>query len=176
MREPGPSQFFCPVLRLRAVRVVNCMMTDATLLRDYVEKRDERAFAELVRRHLDLVYAAALRRTGGQRHLAEEISQKVFCDLSRKAPALTHHPALTGWLYRSTRYAAIDAARAETRRRKLAQTLTAMPDLSPASELPADWEKLRPVIDDAMDQLESRDRELQAEGVKLCTLHSQRRQ
>ena len=135
-------------------------MTDATLLRDYVEKRDERAFAELVRRHLNVVYAAALRRTGGQRHLAEEISQKVFCDLSRKAAALTHHPALTGWLYRSTRYAAIDAARAELRRQKLAQSFTAMPDPSPASELPVDWESLRPVIDDAMDQLESRDREL----------------
>ena len=136
------------------------MITDATLLRDYVEKRDERAFAELVQRHLGLVYAAALRRTRGQTHLAEEISQKVFCDLSRRAAALAHHPTLTGWLYRSTRYAAIDAARAESRRQKLQQTLTAMPDTSPAPELSADWEQLRPVIDDAMDQLDDRDREL----------------
>ena len=49
------------------------MITDASLLRDYVEKRDERAFAELVHRHLDLVYSAALRRTRGHTHLAEEI-------------------------------------------------------------------------------------------------------
>lgn len=136
------------------------MISDATLLRDYVEKRNERAFAELVHRHLDLVYSAALRRTRGQSHLAEEISQKVFCDLSRKAAALAHHPTLTGWLYRSTRYAAIDAARAELRRQKLQQTLTVMPDTSPAPELSADWEQLRPVIDEAMDQLADRDREL----------------
>ena len=136
------------------------MIPDATLLRDYVEKRDERAFAELVRRHLDLVYSAALRRTRGKTHLAEEISQKVFCDLSRKASALAQHPALTGWLYRSTRYAAIDAARAEFRRQKLEQSLTAMPDTSPAPEPLADWEQVRPVIDDAMDQLNDAEREL----------------
>jgi RNA polymerase sigma factor (sigma-70 family) len=136
------------------------MITDAALLRNYVEKRDERAFAELVQRHLDVVYSAALRRTRGQTHLAEEISQKVFCDLSRKAAALMQHPTLTGWLHRSTRYAAIDAARAELRRQKLQQTLTAMPDTSPASGPRADWEQLRPVIDEAMDQLDDRDREL----------------
>ena len=136
------------------------MSTDATLLRCYVEKRDEHAFAELVRRHLDLVYSAALRRTGGRAHQAEDISQKVFSDLARKAGTLIHHPTLTGWLYRSTRYAAIDTARTELRRQKLAQSLTAMPDESPPPAPPADWERLRPVLDDAMDQLTERDREL----------------
>jgi hypothetical protein len=35
--------------------------TDQQLLRDYAEQRSEAAFAELVRRHVDLVYSAALR-------------------------------------------------------------------------------------------------------------------
>ena len=53
------------------------MPTDAELLERYVEKRDELAFAELVHRHLDLVYSAALWRTGGRTHLAEDIAQRV---------------------------------------------------------------------------------------------------
>lgn len=37
------------------------MPDDAQLLRLYAEEKSEVAFAELVRRHLDLVYSAALR-------------------------------------------------------------------------------------------------------------------
>lgn len=136
------------------------MHPDAELLQRYAAQRDERAFAELVRRHLGLVHAAALRRTGGRAHLAEEIAQKVFTDLARKAGQLRDHPTLTGWLYRGTRYAAIDALRAEQRREKLAQALTVMPDESLSAEPGADWEQLRPVIDEAMDDLKEADREI----------------
>lgn len=136
------------------------MLTDAELLRRYVKDRAEPAFAELVRRHLNLVYAAALRRTGGRHALAEEIAQTVFTGLARQAVRLTSHPTLVGWLYRSTRNAAVDAIRSEQRREKLAQTLTTMPEeLSPA-ECPPEWEQLRPVIDEAMDQLKEQDREI----------------
>lgn len=136
------------------------MPTDAELLRRYVEEKAEDAFAALVRRHLNLVYAAALRRTNGRHGLAEEISQKVFTDLARKAVHLTSHPTITGWLYRSTRFAAIDAIRIEHRREKLAHVLTTMPDVSSPTESSADWEHLRPVIDAAMDQLKEPDREI----------------
>ena len=87
------------------------MLTDAEMLQRYVREHDDRAFAGLVQRHLGVVYGAALRRTGGRADLAEEIAQKVFTDLARKAATLSHHPALAGWLHRSTRYAAIDASR-----------------------------------------------------------------
>lgn len=136
------------------------MVTDAELLRRYVEQKDEPAFTDLVQRHIGLVYAAALRRTNGRAHLAEEIAQTVFSDLARKAVALRGHPTLTGWLYRSTRYTAIDAARAEQRREKLAQSLATMSDETSSAEGPVDWEKLRPVIDEAMDRLSERDREI----------------
>ncbi len=48
------------------------MSTDAELLQRYARDRDERAFAELVQRHLGVVYGAALRRTGGRTHLVSE--------------------------------------------------------------------------------------------------------
>jgi RNA polymerase sigma factor (sigma-70 family) len=135
------------------------MLTDAELLQRYVRERDERAFAELVRRHLGLVYGAALRRTGGRAHLAEEIAQRVFADMARKAAALSHHPALTGWLHRSTRYAAIDAIRLELRDQKLAQSLAAMPDTNSAPTAQVEWEQLRSVLDAAMDELKEAERE-----------------
>ena len=136
------------------------MTTDAELLRRYIEERTESAFDELVQRHLGLVFSAALRRTNNNRHLAEDIAQKVFIDLARKSAALKNHPTLTGWLYRSTRYAAIDMIRAELRRQTLAQTLQAMPDETTQPEPHLEWESLRPVLDEAMDQLKERDHEL----------------
>jgi len=36
-------------------------LTDQQLLRDYAEMRSEADFVELVRRHVDLVYSAAVR-------------------------------------------------------------------------------------------------------------------
>ncbi|MEO6992016.1 MAG: sigma-70 family RNA polymerase sigma factor [Lacunisphaera sp.] len=136
------------------------MATDAELLQRYVHEHAEAAFAELVRRHLNLVYAAALRRTNGRSTLAEEIAQKVFTDLARKAAQLTNHPTLTGWLYRSTRYVAIDVARAEQRSQRLAKSLAAMPENQSPAEPPTDWGRLRPVLDEALDDLKESDREI----------------
>ncbi len=51
------------------------MNDDAHLLRRFAEDRDQTAFDELVRRHLDLVYGAALRRMGGNVHRAADVAQ-----------------------------------------------------------------------------------------------------
>ena len=61
---------------------------DAELLRRYAFERSEAACAELVRRHLAPVYGFALRRVGGDAHLAEDVVQVVFTTLARKAAAL----------------------------------------------------------------------------------------
>src|SRR5579884_677821 len=93
------------------------MPEDAELLRQYAENQSDAAFGELVRRHLNLVYSAALRQVGGDAHLAQDVAQAVFCDLARKARLLAAHPVLVGWLYSSVHYAAAKAVRAEQRRR-----------------------------------------------------------
>ncbi|HXC02354.1 MAG TPA: sigma-70 family RNA polymerase sigma factor [Opitutaceae bacterium] len=133
-------------------------MEDAQLLCRYLENRSEEAFTELVRRHVDLVYFAALRRVGGDRHLADDVTQSVFTDLARKAPSLKNRTVLTGWLYTSTRFAAAQAVRTEQRRRTHEQEAQTMNELHSTPE--PGWDQLRPIIDEAMDELNEREREV----------------
>ncbi len=136
------------------------MDDDAALLRDYAINRSERAFARLVERHIDLVYSAALRRVGGDSHRARELTQMVFIDLARKASSLVRHSALVGWLHQSTRWAASNLRRAEQRR--MTHERAAAAELLTANEAEAqavEWDELRPLLDEALDELRDADRE-----------------
>jgi len=82
------------------------MMDDATLLRRFAADRSEEAFAELVRRHLNLVYSVALRKVGGDVHFAEDATQNVFSALAHHAASLTNRPVLTSWLYTTAHFTA----------------------------------------------------------------------
>src|SRR5213593_622951 len=131
------------------------MNDDAQLLRRYAEAGSESAFSELVARHIDLVYSAALRVVGGDTHLAQDVAQTVLADLARKARALSRHEVLTGWLYQATRFAAAKAVRTERRRSSREKEAVAMQELSSD----ANWERLRPVLDEAMSRLGAKDRD-----------------
>ncbi|MBL9126774.1 MAG: sigma-70 family RNA polymerase sigma factor, partial [Verrucomicrobiales bacterium] len=91
-------------------------MDDAELLREYVARRSEEAFAELVRRHVDLVHSVALRRTSDHA-LAQEITQGVFLILARKAATVAGHACVPAWLHRTASQVAARAVRSEVRRR-----------------------------------------------------------
>ncbi len=134
--------------------------SDAQLLNAYAERGAEAAFAEIVLRHTDLVYSAALRQVYSP-DLARDVTQSVFTDLARKARSvsanLSPEASLVGWLYRGTRFAARDLYRNETRRTQ--RERQAMAQLHPAPEPPPDWEQLRPVLDDAMSELDDTDRD-----------------
>src|SRR5688500_15833311 len=91
--------------------------SDHELLRDYASNRSQPAFAQLVTRHVDLVWSAA-RRQLRDAHLAEDVTQAVFLLLARKAASLdTSKVSIAGWLYTTTHYAANNARRGEARRR-----------------------------------------------------------
>src|SRR5437867_3411089 len=132
---------------------------DAELLRQYAAEKSEAAFAELVGRHINLVYGGALRRVGCDVQLAEDVTQRVFTALARDAATLARHPVLAGWLYTTTRYLAAQLVRGERRRRERETEAQAMNEIFSESAPPADWERLRPELDEAMDQLGERDRE-----------------
>ncbi len=132
---------------------------DAQLLRRYYETKSEDAFAELVRRHLDLVYAVALRQVGGDRHLAEDVAQVVFTALARKAGELARRPILGGWLYRAAQFAAIDAVRTASRRHARETQALAMHEITTDGDAHPPWEKLRPELDRVMSELDEDDRD-----------------
>ena len=141
------------------------MIEDAELLRRYAEDRSEGAFAELVKRRVGLVYSVAVRQCGGDVHLAEDVTQKVFTDLARKAAVLAARPVLSGWLYRSAHFAASDVVRSERRRRAREEENQSMNEISTGGsgadggQVAVDWEKLRPVLDEAMGELGDEDRD-----------------
>jgi RNA polymerase sigma factor (sigma-70 family) len=133
---------------------------DATDLRRFAEDGDEEAFAALVRRHLGLVYAAALRQLNGDAHLAQDVAQSVFTDLARKAEALAPRAAtLAGWLYTSTHHAAAKAVRAEQRRRRREQEAHAMQEITDESARDEAWAQVRPHLDTLMQRLSREDRD-----------------
>jgi len=130
------------------------MTSDLDLLRRFARDNSQDAFAEIVRRHLNLVYSAALRQVRSPQ-LAEDISQSVFADLARDADKLKPNTVLTAWLYAVTRRTAIDAIRKESRRRLREQIAVEMNNMNATT---ADWTQIEPLLDDAMAALDETDR------------------
>ena len=91
-------------------------LTDQDLLRDFDAHKSDAAFNELTRRHVDLVYSAALRMVCDA-HLAQDVTQGVFIALAQSARQLAERPILSGWLHRTTQNLAANTVRSEVRRR-----------------------------------------------------------
>jgi RNA polymerase sigma factor (sigma-70 family) len=128
--------------------------TDLQLLARFTRQHAEDAFAELVRRHLDLVFSAALRQVRSPQ-LAEEVAQSAFTDLARQAHRLAPDTILTAWLYQVTRRTAIDVVRREARRQLREQIAC---ELNAMNTPAADWTHMEPLLDEAMHALEETDR------------------
>ncbi|MDB6064475.1 MAG: polymerase, sigma-24 subunit, subfamily [Pedosphaera sp.] len=132
------------------------MLDDGQLLARYVNDGSQEAFAELVKRHLNFVYSAALRQVRASQ-LAEDVAQMVFVNLARKAGSLNNQTVLAGWLHRDARFTALDMLRQESRRQAREQEAWKMNATGPEST--TDWELLRPLLDEALDGLAPLDRD-----------------
>ncbi len=139
------------------------MTSDLDLLRQFARENSQDAFAEIVRRHLNLVYSAALRQVRSPQ-LAEEIAQSVFADLARVAATpssplsgcdASSQIRLTPWLYAVTRRTAIDVIRKESRRQLREQIAVEMNNMNATAN---DWTQIEPLLDDAMAALDETDR------------------
>jgi RNA polymerase sigma factor (sigma-70 family) len=137
---------------------MNRMNDDADLLSRYADDGSEAAFTELVQRHVHLVYGAALRRTGGDPHRAAEVAQQVFTVLARSARKLSHHTLLPAWLHIATRNAALNLMISEQRRQTRETEALALETATASGGTNPDWERLRPLLDAAIDELPEADR------------------
>src|ERR1017187_5147922 len=92
-------------------------MDDMALLREYAARNSEAAFETLVSRRIGFVYSAALRQVRDPL-MAGGITQAVFIILAQKAGRISEKTVLTGWLFRTTRFAALAQIRDRAKRRR----------------------------------------------------------
>jgi len=128
---------------------------DISLLKEFVERNSQEAFATLVSRNVSKVYSIALRQTHNPDQ-AEEITQAVFVILAQKSRSVCKRPILAGWLHETTRLTAVTFIRSEYRRAKrereaCMQTLTN----EPAADV---WPQIAPLLDSAIGRLNEQDR------------------
>jgi RNA polymerase sigma factor (sigma-70 family) len=131
------------------------MSDDFEVLREHIERGSEEAFRTLVERHSGMVHGVALRVVGNE-HLAQEITQAVFVILARKAASLRRGTILAGWLYRSARFVALEALRAEQRRQQHHERFAQMNSRSDSASV---WDQIAPLLEEAMGHLAANDRD-----------------
>jgi RNA polymerase sigma factor (sigma-70 family) len=132
-------------------------MDDMALLREYATRNSEAAFEELVSRRAGFVYSAALRQVRDP-HLAQEITQAVFIILAQKAGRISDKTNLTGWLFKTTRYAALAQMRAAAKRQRREQEAQMQSELQSTAPDPL-WEQMSPLLDEALTTLGEKDRQ-----------------
>src|SRR5579884_2116437 len=107
---------------------------DAQLLRRFVQRHDEPAFIELLRRHGPMVLGVC-RRYLNDWQAAEDAFQATFLVLACKAASLPARPTVGPWLYEvACRTARKARAQALARPRREAQTQPPLPPADPAEE------------------------------------------
>ena len=136
---------------------MNARQADFELLRAFARTGDQKALADVVRRHLDLVFATAMRKVSDT-GAAEEISQNVFSALARKAWQFAPDDSLPAWLHKTALLESKSWLRGELRRRRREQTAAELgttmktPDDQPA------FSALVPLLDEALLSLREKDR------------------
>jgi RNA polymerase sigma factor (sigma-70 family) len=127
--------------------------SDSELIEEFVRRKSDAAFGQIVGRYSNLVFAAA-RRQVSDPHLAQDVTQAAFIVLARKA-ASVRGENLAGWLLATTRLCALDAIKKQTRRAHYErEAAMAKSEAGQPSEIPdpqiAAW------LDEAMTKLSRR--------------------
>ena len=133
-------------------------MDDMALLREYSVNRSDQAFSELVSRRIHFVHSAALRQVRDP-HLAEEVTQTVFVILAQKAGKISDKTVLAGWLFKTTRFAALAQMRSEAKRRHNELEAQMQQPESQSSSPDEIWEQMSPHLDEALGVLGEKDRQ-----------------
>src|SRR5882724_3677066 len=134
------------------------LMNDWELIQNYCRNGSESAFETLVKRHVDYVYCAALRQVRDP-SFAEDVSQAVFLLLAQKAKSFRSGTVLVSWLFRSTHYIAGSALRSEHRRQRRELEAAKMNPTITTSETDDKWERVSPLLDEALAALPNKDRD-----------------
>jgi len=130
---------------------------DFELLQRFVRQGEQAAFADVVRRHLDLVYGTALRKVQ-EPGAAQEVAQNVFAALARKAWRFAPDDSLPAWLHKAALLEAKSWLRGEINRRRREATAAELgTTMKNSADQPA-FHALVPLLDEALLSLREKDR------------------
>jgi len=106
------------------------------------QRGDERAFTLIVRTYETPVYNYVLRLVGGDRALAEDLTQEVFLRVFQGLSKFSLRSKFTTWLFQVTKNRVLDELRASERRPR---HLVALEDVPPLEVVDAPFERVEAV-------------------------------
>jgi RNA polymerase sigma factor (sigma-70 family) len=149
MSKTAANVFFRHLRRI-ALLGAGPQISDGQLLEQFIARRDEAAFAMLVRRHGPLVFGVC-RRMIGNIDDAEDAFQATFLVLARKATTIVPREAVANWLYgvafRTAQRAKACAARRWAREKQVKNM--PQPIVEPVDRI----RDLEPVLDEELSKL-----------------------
>ncbi len=164
----SPTNKILPHLRRTLLRSDGAGMTDGELLECFVLRRDDAAFAALVRRHTAMVWGVC-RRVLSCHQDAEDAFQSTFLVFVRKAASVNPRHMVANWLYGVAHQTALNARASAARRRARERQVTEMPE--PASPEQNLWRDLQPILDQELCRLPAKYRS----AIVLCDLEGKTR-
>jgi RNA polymerase sigma-70 factor (ECF subfamily) len=106
------------------------------------QRGDERAFSLILRAYETPVFNYVLRLVGGDRALAEDLTQEVFLRVFQGLPKFSLRSKFTTWLFQVTKNRVLDELRASERRPR---ALVALDDIAPLEVLDQPVERLEEI-------------------------------
>src|SRR6476661_1017333 len=106
------------------------------------QRGDERAFNLIVRAYETPVYNYVMRLVGGDRALAEDLTQEVFIRVFQGLPKFSLRSKFTTWLFQVTKNRVLDELRANERRPR---ALVAIDDAPPLEVVDAPLEQVETI-------------------------------
>jgi len=106
------------------------------------QRGDERAFSLILRAYETPVFNYVLRLVGGDRALAEDLTQEVFLRVFQGLPKFSLRSKFTTWLFQVTKNRVLDELRATERRPR---ALVALDDIAPLEVLDQPVERLEEI-------------------------------
>jgi RNA polymerase sigma factor (sigma-70 family) len=162
------SQMSEVIQHLRGVLRDGAGLTDGQLLEGYIRRRDEAAFAAIVRRHGPMVWGVCCRVLRNH-HDAEDAFQASFLVLVRRAVSIASRELLANWLYGVAHRTALKAKATVAKRKGRERQVTEMPE--PAVTLQDPWRDLQPLLDEELSRLPDKYRGV----IVLCDLEGKTR-
>src|SRR6186713_442919 len=127
--------------RVYTPQALSLAQPDPGVLRK-AQRGDERAFSLILRAYETPVFNYVLRLVGGDRALAEDLTQEVFLRVFQGLPKFSLRSKFTTWLFQVTKNRVLDELRASERRPR---ALVALDDIAPLEVLDQPVERLEEI-------------------------------